>query len=91
MNWLKSWLLDVGLWEAESIEDWSWRRFRPKFWNTYTNLTHRTYRQAISELVAGIGASIRESYIQGARDAALQLREHQELGSFEAPKEWYPN
>lgn len=77
MNSFKTWLVDVGLWEVEPEEAWTWnpRRFRPFFWLTVTNQIHRAYRNIICELAVRLQKETQEAYVQGARDGILQYRE----------------
>lgn len=91
MRRFKQWAIDVGLWQAESVETWTWWRFRPRFWRTSSNLTHRTYRAVIKALIDDNMEAVRKAYVQGAQDATLQVLEYQQLSGDEVPKEWYPN
>lgn len=71
------WLWHVGFWEVEDFDKWSWSpsRFRPFFWQTHTNLTHRTYRAVFGEITESLAKEIKAAYHQGYRDAALQFEE----------------
>lgn len=92
MNELKQWLIDVGVWRAESVEAWSWnpRNFRARFWRTATNKIHRTYRGVIAELVLRHVRELKEAYEQGARDGALQYAEYlQQEETDVSPEERY--
>jgi hypothetical protein len=94
VNNLKTWLIDVGLWYAKDLRDWSWnpRRFRLMFWRTPTNATHRTYRNLVADLVLSQAVEYKKVYEQGLRDGALQYSEIlAEEGFDEAPEVHYPH
>lgn len=76
MKRFKQWALDIGLWEADDLESWSWLAFRLRFWRTHTNLTHRSYREVIAVLTAQYAQEIKDAYTQGAKDGALQQMEY---------------
>lgn len=78
MNRAKQWLIDVGLWAAPSVTEWSWApyHFRLRFWHTPTNRTHRTYRAVISKLIAQHHQDLQSAYHQGAKDGVLQYHEY---------------
>lgn len=84
----------MGLWEAPSVEAWSWSpaKFRPLFWRTPTNRFHRTYRAIITKLVESHRQDVQAAYHQGAKDGVLQYHEyllHQEEDI--PPEELYIN
>lgn len=99
MSW-KQWALDVGFWEAQSVDEWSWTAFRPVFWKTVTNKTHRSYRAAFTELTEFYCRQLRhfqertealcaEAYEQGKRDGAQQARDIFSALRGEDPNEFY--
>jgi hypothetical protein len=69
----KQWALDVGLWEAEKVEQWRWMAFRPFWWNTPTNATHRAYRDVVTRILTGYTESLQIAYGQGVADALEQI------------------
>jgi hypothetical protein len=89
VNKFKQWLIDVGLWRVQSVEEWSWdpRCARPFFWRTATNRTHRVYRGLISDLVLRHVTELKEAYEQGARDGALQYAEFLQQEEEDRPPE----